>query len=115
MAPVNGNVTFTETVAGSTANYSCFSTYQIAGDALRTCQDDGAWSGDVPSCVVLGTEFPEDLTTTYTIIGSVLAVFVVTLIFIIILVVGWVFYYRRRVKVQPPSYYTEPVVFGLRR
>ena len=107
--PANGLVTVTTTTLGSTANYSCSSTYQIVGNALRTCQDDGAWSGDVPRCAAT------QVLMTDTITGSVVAVLVTMLFFILILVVGCMLYYWKRAKVQPPSYYREPVAFGLRR
>ena len=50
--PGNGSVTLSmDTLEMSTATYSCnFGFVQIAGNASRTCQVDGSWSGDAPIC-----------------------------------------------------------------
>ena len=49
--PVNGTVSVTETTTSSTASYSCSgSNYVLMGDAVRTCQADGMWSGSAPTC-----------------------------------------------------------------
>ena len=47
----NGDVTFTETTPGSTANYTCNSPFVLPdGDnGIRTCQATGLWE-DAPIC-----------------------------------------------------------------
>jgi len=47
----NGTVAAPTTTFGATATYSCSSDYFAIGATTRTCQADGTWSGDVPSCV----------------------------------------------------------------
>ena len=44
-------VDVSETVLDSVANYSCNTGYTLTGDAMRTCQRDGNWSGSIPTCV----------------------------------------------------------------
>lgn len=34
----------------STANYACELGYNLVGQAMRTCQGDGSWSGQEPVC-----------------------------------------------------------------
>ena len=46
----NGMVTVSDTVFNSKANYSCDTGYVLAGDAIRTCQGSGLWSGSEPTC-----------------------------------------------------------------
>lgn len=50
--PGNGSVTLSmDTLEMSTATYSCnFGFVQIAGNTSRTCQVDGSWSGEAPTC-----------------------------------------------------------------
>ena len=49
--PDNGQVELSSTVFGSTANYSCNLGYSLSnGNNTRTCEADGEWSGDPPSC-----------------------------------------------------------------
>ena len=38
-------------ILGTTATFTCDANYEMVGDAARTCQDDGAWSGTQPRCV----------------------------------------------------------------
>jgi sulfatase modifying factor 1 len=38
------------TTYGSTATYGCVSGYVMSGEATRTCDASGDWSGNVPSC-----------------------------------------------------------------
>lgn len=40
-------------VLGTSATFTCDANYQMTeeGDATRTCQQDGAWSGTQPRCV----------------------------------------------------------------
>ena len=51
--PVNGSVSVPAQTYGSTATYSCTPGFALSGAATRTCQDDGTWSGDVPTCVAV--------------------------------------------------------------
>lgn len=53
-SPSNGNVSVAATTFGSTATYTCNSGYTLSGDASRTCEGSGSWSGSVPSCVSSG-------------------------------------------------------------
>ena len=48
--PANGAVSYSTTTYGSTATYSCDTGYTLVGDATRTCQADGTWSGSEPVC-----------------------------------------------------------------
>jgi len=40
-------------VLGTSATFTCDANYQMTeeGDATRTCQQDGTWSGTQPRCV----------------------------------------------------------------
>ena len=41
----------TSRTVNSTAEYTCDGGYKLdKGNAKRTCQDDGSWSGDTPEC-----------------------------------------------------------------
>ncbi len=57
--PANGSVSLTMTTFGSMANYSCSNPSYLLGDAVRTCQADGMWSGSEPACGELQYIFPE--------------------------------------------------------
>ena len=48
----NGDITFSSTInfPGSIATYTCIVGYILVGDATRTCQENGQWSGIEPSC-----------------------------------------------------------------
>ena len=49
----NGKViiTPTEHTVNSTAEYTCDNGFKLdKGDAKRTCQDGGTWSGQTPEC-----------------------------------------------------------------
>ena len=50
VAPENGTLTIDSTTFESTVNYSCDEGYNIAGDEMRTCQENGSWSGQKPVC-----------------------------------------------------------------
>lgn len=49
--PANGQVTVT---SSSYAAYACESGYQLVGEQTRTCQNNGQWSGQAPTCVTVG-------------------------------------------------------------
>jgi hypothetical protein len=54
VAPTRGSIITSDgNNFGSTANYSCTSA-TLAGDQNRTCQANGAWSGDAPKCLFCG-------------------------------------------------------------
>ena len=48
--PSNGQVTLTGTTLGSMATYECDSGFTLVGNQVRTCEDDGNWSGMDPGC-----------------------------------------------------------------
>ena len=48
--PDNGVVDQPSDAVGSTATYSCDEEYELNGEATRTCQDNGEWSGEEPTC-----------------------------------------------------------------
>ena len=52
MNPVNGVVTTTGRSPGSNAMYTCDSAdYELVGDSVRECGDDGEWRGEPPMCI----------------------------------------------------------------
>ena len=49
--PANGSVNHTAgTTSGQTATYSCDTGYNLVGESTRTCQAEGNWSGNAPTC-----------------------------------------------------------------
>ncbi|CAI8000473.1 Sushi, von Willebrand factor type A, EGF and pentraxin domain-containing protein 1, partial [Geodia barretti] len=48
--PKDGRVSFTSTSFGAVAAYVCFPGYRLEGVEERTCQADGQWSDQEPSC-----------------------------------------------------------------
>jgi hypothetical protein len=52
--PANGNVTFNLTAFGENATYTCNNGYQISGNTIRTCDNKGNWSGQIPNCILSG-------------------------------------------------------------
>ena len=49
-SPVNGAVQMDDPMFSSMASYSCDQGFGLQGDATRTCQADGTWSGATPQC-----------------------------------------------------------------
>lgn len=49
-APANGQVLLSGTTFGSVATYTCNNGYSLVGSSTRSCQSNGQWSGDAPSC-----------------------------------------------------------------
>lgn len=49
-SPDSGRVVFTGTTPGSIATYSCMPGYVLVGDKIRTCQENGEWTGIAPFC-----------------------------------------------------------------
>ena len=47
---MNGGKVTTGNTAGDTARYFCNSGFQLTGNAMRTCESDGQWSGSQPKC-----------------------------------------------------------------
>ena len=41
---------FTSTTFGSIATYNCFPGYNLIGVEQRTCEANGEWSGEEPTC-----------------------------------------------------------------
>lgn len=52
-APTNGRVDAPSTGFSATATYACNTGYLLVGDATRTCQMSGAWSGAAPTCTLV--------------------------------------------------------------
>ena len=48
--PLNGQVSMTGTAVGDQATYTCDDTFILEGDAVRTCQRPGFWTGAEPFC-----------------------------------------------------------------
>lgn len=48
--PQNGTVTMLSTVFQSVAEYRCDLGFILNGNNSRTCQFDGTWSANQPSC-----------------------------------------------------------------
>ena len=48
--PTNGQVSMTGQSIGSTATYTCDSSYELVGDEVRRCVD-GEWTGQEPTCI----------------------------------------------------------------
>ena len=49
--PAHGAITFANgTTLEFIADYTCSAGYTLSGNAQRTCQEDGTWSGDEPQC-----------------------------------------------------------------
>ena len=56
--PENGSVSAPTTTYGSTATYTCNTGYNLSGSATRSCQDDGTWRGDAPTCPIVDCYAP---------------------------------------------------------
>lgn len=48
--PANGNVDVSGTAFWDTATYSCNAGFELIGKAIRTCEENGQWSGVAPFC-----------------------------------------------------------------
>ena len=48
--PANGGRTLTSTTTNSTVEYNCDMGFNLEGDAVRTCQIIGEWTGTLPTC-----------------------------------------------------------------
>ena len=52
--PDGGTVAITSTPGGigkgSVANYDCNRGFYLGGESMRTCQEDGQWTGVAPIC-----------------------------------------------------------------
>ncbi|WAR08644.1 SVEP1-like protein, partial [Mya arenaria] len=49
-APLNGDVTYANTILNEVATYTCLATFKRVGNAVRTCETGPAWSGTAPTC-----------------------------------------------------------------
>ncbi len=49
--PLNGTVIGDNRTFTSVVRYECIDGYFLVGDETRTCQADGEWSGDDPTCM----------------------------------------------------------------
>ncbi|KAF6127563.1 sushi, von Willebrand factor type A, EGF and pentraxin domain containing 1 [Phyllostomus discolor] len=43
---------------GTTVSYACHSGYELLGNPVLTCQEDGTWSGGAPSCISIKCDLP---------------------------------------------------------
>ncbi len=50
MDPANGAVDDSNREFQDTATYTCDTGFELFGNSMRTCQADGTWSGDEPTC-----------------------------------------------------------------
>ncbi|KAF8791135.1 CUB and sushi domain-containing protein 3 [Argiope bruennichi] len=48
--PLNGKVISSQRRLHAVATYECDRYYNLSGNSERICQEDGTWSGDVPTC-----------------------------------------------------------------
>ncbi|CAH1799759.1 unnamed protein product [Owenia fusiformis] len=48
----NGEVDTTSNTCGTTATYKCGDCFDLVGESIRTCWNDGEWSAPEPVCVV---------------------------------------------------------------
>ena len=48
--PQNGNVNISSRTYGSTATFECRTGFDLQGTTNTTCQKDGTWLGEVPTC-----------------------------------------------------------------
>ena len=49
-APRNGKVSVKGRDPGDRADYSCNDGFRLVGVQWRTCQDDGKWTEEAPTC-----------------------------------------------------------------
>lgn len=49
-SPIDGMVDTSGTTFGATATYSCLPGFYVIGEATRTCDNSGVWSGVPPIC-----------------------------------------------------------------
>jgi len=49
--PESGRVSLTGTRVGDSATYSCLPGFELQGVERRTCQSNGEWAYEAPSCV----------------------------------------------------------------
>ncbi|CAL1267119.1 unnamed protein product [Larinioides sclopetarius] len=48
--PLNGKVISSQRKLHAVATYECDRYYNLSGNSERICQEDGTWSGDIPTC-----------------------------------------------------------------
>ena len=61
--PQNGVIDVSGTSFWDTATYRCNIGYQLVGEAVRTCEETGLWSGTAPYCSRM---FNSNLATVHT-------------------------------------------------
>ena len=49
-ADPNGDLNVDRTTLGGKASYSCNAGYNLVGEAVATCQSNGEWSSERPTC-----------------------------------------------------------------
>ena len=49
-ADPNGDLNVDRTTLGGTASYSCDTGFVLVGQATATCQSNGEWSSEAPTC-----------------------------------------------------------------
>ena len=51
VVPANGSINSTGSMESDTVTYFCNEGYNLSGNANRTCQSNGSWSGILPECI----------------------------------------------------------------
>ncbi|GIY37390.1 c4b-binding protein [Caerostris darwini] len=59
--PLNGKVISSQRRLHAVATYECDRRFNLSGNAERVCQEDGSWSGDIPTCKEITCFDPGDL------------------------------------------------------
>uniref|UniRef100_UPI00398EE43F sushi, von Willebrand factor type A, EGF and pentraxin domain-containing protein 1 n=1 Tax=Pristiophorus japonicus TaxID=55135 RepID=UPI00398EE43F len=47
-----------EFLCGTVIHYYCYSSYELVGSQVLECQEDGAWNGSAPACLLIECELP---------------------------------------------------------
>ncbi|XP_019639929.1 PREDICTED: protein slit-like [Branchiostoma belcheri] len=96
MGLLNGQITTTDGgyCSGNDIQFSCDPGYELVGNSSATCQEDGSWDGDLPTCQPHTEPTEEIRTSTEAIIAGNIAGIVAVMI--VAAVVFMVFLRRRR-------------------
>ncbi|XP_078665037.1 uncharacterized protein LOC144907623 [Branchiostoma floridae x Branchiostoma belcheri] len=96
MGLLNGQITTTDGgyCSGNDIQFSCDPGYELVGNSSATCQEDGSWDGDLPTCQPHTEPEDEIRTSTEAIIAGTIAG--IAAVMIVAAVVFMVFLRRRR-------------------